>query len=71
MRIRLLSAVALLAFATAPAFAAPVTYKLDPAHTVVLAQWNHFGFSNPSASFGEVDGTWSTTRPTSASPACR
>ena len=57
MRIRLLSAAALLAFAAAPAFAAPVTYKLDPTHTNVLAQWSHFGFSNPSANFGDVDGT--------------
>jgi len=57
MRIRLLSAAALLAFAAAPAFAAPVTYKLDPNHTNVLAQWNHFGFSNPSADFGGVEGT--------------
>ena len=57
MRIRLLSAAALLAFAAAPAFAAPVTYKLDPKHTNVLATWNHFGFSNPSLNFGQVDGT--------------
>ena len=57
MRIRLLSAAALLALAAAPAFAAPVTYKIDPTHTIVLAQWNHFGFSNPSASFGNVEGT--------------
>lgn len=57
MRIRLLSAAALLAFAAAPAFAASVTYKIDPTHTIVLAQWNHFGFSNPSASFGNVEGT--------------
>ena len=57
MRIRLLSAAALLAFAVAPAFAAPVTYKLDPTHTNVIAQWNHFGFSNPFANFGNVEGT--------------
>ena len=57
MRIRLLSAAALLAFAVAPAFAAPVTYKLDPSHTNVIAQWNHFGFSNPFANFGNVEGT--------------
>ena len=57
MRIRLLSAAALLAFAAAPAFAAPVTYKLDPTHTNVIAQWNHFGFSNPFANFGNVEGT--------------
>ena len=57
MRIRLLSAAALLTLAIAPAFAAPVTYKLDPTHTNVVAQWNHFGFSNPFANFGDVDGT--------------
>ncbi|WP_305805295.1 YceI family protein [Stenotrophomonas sp. YIM B06876] len=33
------------------------TYTLDPAHTVVLAQWNHMGYSNPSAHFGNVTGT--------------
>jgi len=53
---RLALAAALSLFA-ASAFAAPVIYKLDPAHTDVIAQWNHFGFSNPSANFGQVDGT--------------
>ncbi|AAW77520.1 polyisoprenoid-binding protein [Xanthomonas oryzae pv. oryzae] len=49
--------------APAPAPAAPAvevasgTYTLDPSHTDVLAQWSHFGFSNPSAHFGNVDGT--------------
>ena len=33
------------------------TYKMDPAHTMVLAQWNHMGFSNPSAHFGNAEGT--------------
>ena len=47
---------ALFAFAGS-AFAAPVTYKLDPNHTNVLASWNHFGYSNPSANFGHADGT--------------
>ncbi len=47
---------ALFAFAGS-AFAAPVTYKIDPGHTNVLASWSHFGFSNPSANFGEADGT--------------
>ena len=47
---------ALFAFAGS-AFAAPVTYKIDPGHTNVLASWNHFGFSNPSANFGQADGT--------------
>lgn len=55
MRKTLLAA-ALFAFAGS-AFAAPVTYKLDPTHTDVIAQWNHFGFSNPSAHFGQADGT--------------
>ena len=51
-----LIAAALFAFAGA-AFAAPVTYKIDPGHTNVLASWNHFGYSNPSINFGQVDGT--------------
>lgn len=32
------------------------TYVIDPAHTTVIAQWNHFGFSNPVANFGDVEG---------------
>jgi polyisoprenoid-binding protein YceI len=47
---------ALFAF-TGSAFAAPVTYKIDPNHTNVLASWSHFGFSNPSLNFGQADGT--------------
>lgn len=50
--------------ATAPAAAngteiEPIsgTYVIDPTHTDVLAQWNHLGFSNPSAHFGKVEGT--------------
>ena len=39
------------------AAAAPVTYKLDPGHTMVLFSWNHFGFSNPTANLGLGDGT--------------
>jgi len=41
------------AFATQ---AAPVTYQLDPSHTMVLFSWNHFGFSNPTADLGISDG---------------
>jgi len=48
---------AALALAAASAFAAPVTYKLDPNHTMVLASWSHFGFSHPAANFGQADGT--------------
>lgn len=51
-RIALASALALI---TAPAFAG--TYTLDPGHTQVVFSWNHFGFSNPTAQFGKVDGT--------------
>ncbi|MFT4257114.1 MAG: YceI family protein [Pseudoxanthomonas sp.] len=39
------------------AFAAPVTYTLDPTHTDVLASWSHLGFSHPSAHFGNIEGT--------------
>ena len=52
-----LALTAALAIASANAFAAGVTYKLDPTHTNVIASWNHLGFSNPSANFGDVDGT--------------
>ena len=51
---------AVLALALAASFAAtaaPVEYKLDPNHTVVLASWSHFGYSHPSANFGHADGT--------------
>ena len=34
--------------------AAPVSYKIDPNHTNVIASWDHFGFSRPSANFGQV-----------------
>ena len=47
----------LLAVFCGAAFAAPVTYKIDPNHTNVLASWSHFGFSNPSVNFGQADGT--------------
>jgi len=33
------------------------TYALDPRHTDVIAQWSHFGFSNPSIHFGQIEGT--------------
>lgn len=51
-----LLAFALFAFSGA-ALADPVTYEIDPQHTMVLASWNHFGFSNPSINFGEAKGT--------------
>jgi polyisoprenoid-binding protein YceI len=53
---RLLLATALM-LAAASAFAKPVTYTLDPDHTVVLASWEHLGYSHPSANFGGASGT--------------
>ncbi len=44
---KILSAAVLFATLTAaPAFAAPVAYKVDPAHTSVAFIVNHLGFSN-------------------------
>ena len=54
-RTKLLLASLLLAVGSAQA--ASNTYKLDPNHTVVLASWDHGGFSRPSANFGGADGT--------------
>ena len=48
---------AALVLAAAPAFAAPLSYKIDPRHTNVIATWDHFGFSRPSAGFAQADGT--------------
>lgn len=53
----LIFAVALFAAVSGPAIAAPVTYEIDPNHTNVVAGWTHFGYSNPVASFHDVDGT--------------
>lgn len=52
-----LALVAALAVASTAAVAAPVTYKIDPNHTDVVASWSHFGFSNPVAHFGDVEGS--------------
>ncbi|MCR6663679.1 MAG: YceI family protein [Luteimonas sp.] len=41
----------------APIAVASGTYVIDPKHTMVLASWNHFGFSNPSINFGDVAGS--------------
>lgn len=55
--IRRIALAAAMSLAATTAFAAPATYTLDPAHTQVVLQWNHFGFSNPTAQFGSVEGT--------------
>lgn len=51
-----LTLAAALAAASFAATAAPVAYKIDASHTSVVASWSHFGFSNPIANFGQVDG---------------
>ena len=51
------AAMAALVLAAGNAHAEAVTYKLDPNHTLVLAQWDHIGYSHPVANFGQVDGT--------------
>jgi polyisoprenoid-binding protein YceI len=47
----------LLAVASAGAFAAPVTYTVDPSHTFASYEINHMGFSNQSGSFTRVNGS--------------
>lgn len=44
------------ASAVEPIKVASGTYVIDPTHTMVLAQWNHLGFSNPSANFADAKG---------------
>ena len=48
---------AVLSLAATAAFAAPATYEIDPNHTDVIASWSHFGFSHPSAHFGDIAGS--------------
>ena len=54
---RSLSLMLLASVLSAPAFAAPQNYTLDPMHTNVVWSANHFGFSNPSGKFATVQGT--------------
>lgn len=49
--------VAFAGFASLSASAMAETFQLDPTHTSVVVSWNHFGFSNPTASFSDVTGT--------------
>jgi polyisoprenoid-binding protein YceI len=53
--IRRTALVAALMLVSAPAFA--TSYALDPGHTQTVFSWNHFGYSNPTAQFGKVEGT--------------
>jgi polyisoprenoid-binding protein YceI len=65
--IRRIALASALALASAPVFAG--SYTLDPGHTQVVFSWNHFGYSNPSAQFGTVEGTleFDQANPTKAS----
>ena len=49
-------AVAGLSLVAVSTFAAPVDYKIDPTHTATVFNWNHFGFSTPSANFRDIQG---------------
>ena len=57
MRSTILMFAASLGLLAVPAFAAPMTYTLDPGHTQVRFCWNHFGFSNPCANMNTIQGT--------------
>ena len=46
---------AVLALASVPLYA--TTYTLQPDYTQGVVHWNHLGFSNPAAQFGQVEGT--------------
>lgn len=40
----------------APAFAAPVSYAIDPSHAQILYSYNHLGFSKTYGMFGGFEG---------------
>ncbi len=46
----------ILAAASLPVLAATQKYDIDPGHTQVTFTWNHFGFSNPSATLEKISG---------------
>lgn len=48
---------ALLAVSAPFASAEKIEYQIDPTHTMVIASWNHMGFSNPMANFADARGT--------------
>ncbi|MDE2257604.1 MAG: YceI family protein, partial [Xanthomonadaceae bacterium] len=55
MLLRRLLLTSLLA-ASAPVFAAPQTFTIDPTHTQVSFTYNHFGFSNPTGRLEDIKG---------------
>ncbi len=54
--LRRLLLTSILAASATTAFAAPQKYDIDPTHTQVIFSWNHFGFSNPSATLEKITG---------------
>lgn len=64
-----LLSIALLGLLSAPAFGATQKFALDPFHTQVRITWNHFGFSNPGATFDINKGTliWNSDNPSQSS----
>ncbi|PPC37064.1 polyisoprenoid-binding protein [Acinetobacter baumannii] len=56
MHLKTLSFGLAVALASTVTLAAPVDYKIDPTHTATVFSWNHFGFSNPSANFSDIQG---------------
>jgi polyisoprenoid-binding protein YceI len=55
---RTASLFAALLLAAGAVHADPVRYDLDPNHTQVEFSWNHFGFSNITGRFDEVEGNF-------------
>jgi polyisoprenoid-binding protein YceI len=47
---------AALLLASNTGMAATTSYQIDPKHTATLFSWSHFGFSNPTANFDDVQG---------------
>lgn len=52
-----LIALVLAASAASAAFAAPVTYGIDPSHTLPRFEYNHMGFSEQLSRFDKATGT--------------
>lgn len=42
--------------ASSTSMAATTDYQIDSKHTATLFSWSHFGFSNPTANFNDVQG---------------
>lgn len=42
--------------ASTPSMAATTDYQIDAKHTATLFSWSHFGFSNPTANFDDIQG---------------